>query len=304
MHSTFRSVALAVAVLLIAASPAHAQSSGTAGAPASPGTAAPSGQATGINPMTTVVAKVGDEEIYLHEILQRAQALPEQYRQATLADLYPALLDMAINQRVAARAGRLAGYAEKDEVRIRVRSAETEIITEVYLRDRVLEHATEDALRAEYEARRATLGDEEKVRARHILLETEEEARDVITNLDQGAVFADLARDRSTGPSGAQGGDLGWFTRGNMVPEFSDAAFSLSPGEYTTEPVRTDFGWHVILLEERQEGRVPEFEEARQELERIVAKAALDRILADLMSKTTVERFNVDGTPLSEPGGN
>ena len=295
MLSTFRLVALAVAALLIAASPAHTQSSGTA---------APSGQATGINPMTTVVAKVGGEEIYLHEILQRAQALPEQYRQATLADLYPALLDMAINQRVAAQAGRLAGYAEKDEVRDRVRSVEAEIITEIYLRDRVLEHATEDALRAEYESRRTTLGEEEKVRARHILLETEEEARDVITHLDQGAVFADLARDRSTGPSGAQGGDLGWFTRGNMVPEFSDAAFSLSPGEYTTEPVRTDFGWHVILLEERQEGRVPEFEEARQELERIVAKAALDRILADLMSKTTVERFNVDGTPLSEPGGN
>ena len=304
MLSTFRSAALAVAALLIAASPAHAQSSGTTGAPASPGTTAPSGQEAGINPMTTVVAKVEDEEIYLYEILQRAQALPEQYRQATLADLYPALLDMEISQRVAARAGRLAGYAEKEEVRVRVRSAETEIITEIYLRDRVIEHATEDALRAEYEARRATLGEEEKVRARHILLETEEEARDVISDLDQGAVFADLARDRSTGPSGAQGGDLGWFTRGNMVPAFSDAAFSLSPGEYTTEPVQTDFGWHVILLEDRQEGRIPEFEEARQELERIVAKETLDRILADLMAKTTVVRFNVDGTPLSEPAAN
>ena len=254
--------------------------------------------------MTTVVARVGTEEIYLHEILRQAQALPEQYRQATLADLYPALLDMVINQRVAAQAGRRAGYAEKEEVRDRVRAAETEIITEIYLRDRVIEHATEDALRAEYEARKDTLGEEEKVRARHILLETEEDAHAVIAELAQGAVFADLARDRSTGPSSAQDGDLGWFNRASMVPEFSDAAFSLSPGEYTTEPVRTDFGWHVILLEERQEGRVPDFEEARQELERIVAKATLDRILADLIGNTTVERFNVDGSPVSGPGGN
>jgi len=155
-------------------------------------------------------------------------------------------------------------------------------------------------LRAEYEKRKDSMAGGEQVRARHILLETEETAREVIRELDAGSDFAELAADKSTGPSASSGGDLGWFGKGQMVPEFSDAAFALEPGTFTTEPVKTQFGWHVILVEDRKAGEAPPFEQARQQLSSDMSGEVLQGILTDLRGKTEVERFNFDGGPMPE----
>jgi peptidyl-prolyl cis-trans isomerase C len=118
----------------------------------------------------------------------------------------------------------------------------------------VVDPVSDADIKARYEQEIAAVPPEEEISARHILLETEEAAKAVIAELDAGKDFAELAKEKSTGPSAAQGGDLGFFTKGRMVPEFEAAAFdALTPGEYGKEPVKTQFGWHVIKVEERRE---------------------------------------------------
>lgn len=250
------------------------------------------------DPTKTVVARIAGEEILLVEILRMAERLPEQYKKLPLPAVYPSLLQRSIDARLVAAAGRAAGYAENDAVKIRVRDAENQIISEIFLTEAVGKRVTEDSLRAEYEKRKDSLASGDQVKARHILLETEEDARAVIEALNEGGDFAELASDKSTGPSASSGGDLGWFGKGQMVPEFSEAAFGLDPGTFTTEPVKTQFGFHVILVEDRKAGEAPPFEQARQQLSSEMSGAVLQEMLTDLRSKTEVEMFNFDGGPM------
>jgi peptidyl-prolyl cis-trans isomerase C len=250
------------------------------------------------DPTKTVVARLVGEEIFLAEILSMAERLPDQYKQLPLPAVYPALLQRAIDARLVAAAGRAAGYAENDQVKKRLHDAESQIISEIFLTEAVAKRITEDSLRAEYEKRKGSLASGDQVKARHILLETEEDAKAVIDELNKGTDFAELASDRSTGPSASSGGDLGWFGKGQMVPEFSDAAFAMEPGNFTTEPVKTQFGWHVILVEDRKAGEAPPYEQARQQLSSEMSGAILQEMLGDLRGKTEVERFNFDGGPM------
>ena len=135
-------------------------------------------------------------------------------------------------------------------------------------------------MRAAYDETVASQPPVEEVHARHILVATEDEAKAVAEEIAAGADFAETAKARSTGPSGPRGGDLGWFAKGAMVPEFADAAFALKPGEVSA-PVQTQFGWHVIKLEDRRVKPAPTFEEMREELtQQLQTKAAEAAVLA------------------------
>jgi peptidyl-prolyl cis-trans isomerase C len=121
----------------------------------------------------------------------------------------------------------------------------------MYCSDQVVESISASDVKARYDKEVAATPPEEEISARHILVEAEEEAKALITELDAGKDFAELAKEKSTGPSAGNGGDLGYFTKGRMVPEFEAAAFALEKGQYGKEPVKTQFGWHVIKVEER-----------------------------------------------------
>ena len=252
------------------------------------------------DPTITVVATVGEETVYLAEILQMAQRLPEQYKKLPLPAVYPSLLQRAIDARLIATAGRAAGYAENTQVKKRLHDAESQIISEIFLTEAVGDRITDEALRKRYEERKASFAGGDQVKARHILLETEEVAREVIAEMAKGGDFAALAAKHSTGPSATSGGDLGWFAEGQMVPEFSAAAFALAPGELTTEPVKTQFGWHVILVEDRKTGEAPPFEQARQQLASDMSQTILREMLEVLRKETKVEQFNFDGGPMPQ----
>ncbi|MDG2284159.1 MAG: peptidylprolyl isomerase [Alphaproteobacteria bacterium] len=252
------------------------------------------------DPMKTVVARVMGEEIFLAEILRMAERLPEQYKKLPLPAVYPSLLQRSIDARLVAAAGYAAGYADNEEVKNRLKAAESQIISEIYLTDAVGKRITEDALREEYERRKAKMTGGDQIKARHILLESEEDARAVIEELNKGGDFGELAADKSTGPSASNGGDLGWFGEGQMVPEFSEAAFGMEPGNFTTEPVKTQFGWHVILVEDRKASEPPTFEQTRQQLSSEMSGTILQEMLGGLREKTEVERFNFDGGPMPE----
>ncbi len=287
---------LALPVLVLGATlfvfPAAAQTTG-----ATPETK-PVEQAA-IDPATTIVATVDGEPVYLSEILLQIQQLPQQYQQAPMEQIYPPMLDRVIDSRLIAKAAREAGIQDRAEVKARVEQAESGIISEVYMTDIVKDAVDEDALRKRYEE--TIKGDAdagEEVKARHILVANEDDAKAIIEELKKGADFAKLAAEKSTGPSGSSGGDLGYFTADAMVPEFSEAAFAMKVGEFTEAPVQTQFGWHVIKVEDRRAVQPPSFEQVQPQLAQDMTREILTKAVEELRSGVDIKRFGPDGSPL------
>ena len=257
--------------------------------------------ATDLEPGKMVVAKVGEDTVTLADLIAMREDLPAQYRQMPLEAIYPALLERAIDGRLIANAARATAIGERDDVKRRVRRAEDQVLSQVYLSESIAEQVTEDALRDRYAKAAADTSGREEARASHILVETEEKAKEMIAELDKGADFAALAKQHSTDPGASEGGDLGWFTAEQMVPEFSEAAFALQPGTYTKEPVKSQFGWHVILLAEKRTSEAPAFEEVRDQLASEMTRELINEKLKTLRTGTEVQRFGPDGTPMPSP---
>lgn len=235
-----------------------------------------------------VVAVVNGKELHQSDVLRSAQDLPPQM-QAQIGALFPALVERLVDLTLLSQAGRDAGLAADERVERLVADAEEDAIRRVYLEDKIEAALGEEELQEAYTAYVAENPAAEEIKARHILLENEEDAAAVIEELEQGGDFEQLARDRSTGPSAPQGGDLGWFTQDQMVQPFSEAAFELQPGAYTETPVETQFGWHVILVEDRREKPAPSFEEVEEELREQVARGVIDEEVQRLRDEGEVE---------------
>lgn len=166
-------------------------------------------------------------------------------------------------------------------------------IRNVLVRTRLQEYSTnnpisEEALKTAYEQQSASQSPKE-YKARHILSKTEEEALELITQLDNGADFAQLAKDHSTGPSSTQGGDLGWFPPDRMVEAFSNAAMALEKGTYTKEPVETQFGWHVILLEDARETTPPTFDQSKHQIKMTLQRQQLEDYIGSLRDSAQID---------------
>lgn len=238
-----------------------------------------------------VLATVNGEDILESEVRATQQGLPQQYRQLPFDMLKADLLTREINQRLLMDAGSEAGLADDEEVKAQIAALERRLIAETYL-DRALSDAiTDDAIEAKYEEFIKTNEPEPQVHARHILLESEEDAQAIIAELDDGADFEELAKEKSTGPSGPNGGDLGFFNRGDMVAPFAEAAFAMEPGTYSSEPVQTQFGWHVIKVEEKKEGTQPSLDEVRQQLVAEISRDAFNALVEDLRSDAEIVNY-------------
>ena len=238
-----------------------------------------------------VLATVNGEDILESEVRATQQGLPQQYRQLPFDMLKADLLTREINQRLLMDAGSEAGLADDEDVKAQIAALERRLIAETYL-DRALSDAiTDDAIEAKYEEFIKTNEPEPQVHARHILLESEEDAKAIIAELDDGADFVELAKEKSTGPSGPNGGDLGFFNRGDMVAPFAEAAFAMEPGTYSSEPVQTQFGWHVIKVEEKKEGPQPSLDEVRQQLVAEISRDAFNALVEDLRSDAEIVNY-------------
>jgi peptidyl-prolyl cis-trans isomerase C len=245
-----------------------------------------------------VVAVVNGEPIQRAELEEVARGLPEQFRQMPMQMLYGVLLDRVIDFRLLSNEAERVGMGDEPGVEEALARARANVLRDALVEQKIAEGTTEERLRELYEGlRQSDDFAKEEVHARHILLESEEDARAVIAELQGGADFAALAQERSTGPSAPSGGDLGYFQRGQMVPEFGEAAFALEPGAITTEPVQTQFGWHVIKLLDRRTAE-PTFAESEPQLRQDLAREIVTALVADLREDAEIERFNIDGTPL------
>jgi peptidyl-prolyl cis-trans isomerase C len=250
-------------------------------------------------PDDPVVAIVNATEVHRSDVEAVARALPEQYRQAALPQMYGILLDRAIDFRLLANAAEAADLAAEPEVQAALAKARAGVLRDIYIRRKIEEGSTEERLRARYDDLRDDEGfAEEEVHARHILVGSEDEAKALLTELAGGADFAALAGEHSVDPSArTNGGDLGFFRRSQMVPEFAEAAFALQPGQRTQAPVKTQFGWHVIEVIDRRMG-VPSFEETEPRLRQEVAREIVTALVAELRDGAEIERFNLDGSPM------
>lgn len=246
-----------------------------------------------------VVATVGSLKIHLSEINQTHQALPDPYRTYPLQMLYPELLNMVIDRHISAAEARKQGLANDPAVKETMARIEDQILQRTLIERHVQAKVTDDQVKARYDKMVAESTPSDLVHARHILVESEAEAKAIIEDLKKGADFTKLAEEKSTGPSKSKGGDLGYFGQGEMVPEFADAAFALKPGEITEKPVQTQFGWHVIKVEDRKKAETPGFEESREELKTELIREAGDAYIKELRAGAKVERFNMDGTPIA-----
>lgn len=159
-----------------------------------------------------------------------------------------------------------------------------------YFQKNVIASISEDDIRARFDQEIAAVEPEQEIRARHILVKTEDEANAIIAELDGGADFVELAKTKSTGPSGPQGGDLGFFGKGQMVPPFEAAAFALEAGAYTKAPVQTQFGFHVIKLEEKRDRPLPKFEEVQDQMRQVVLR---ERYLEAVKEARSLSNFEI-----------
>lgn len=181
------------------------------------------------------------------------------------------------------------GLDKDKELLAKLEAVRQNLILGAALDKAMMSPAISDAeLKKMYDSRLAEFKVQE-YKARHILLKSKEEAEKVITELDMGGNFAELAKKKSTGPTGKNGGDLGWFAPQQMVPEFGQAVTKLEKGKYTKSPVQTQFGWHVILLEDSRSAKPPAFEEVKPQLNKIAAQGRANEYLQSLKAKADIK---------------
>ena len=244
-----------------------------------------------------VAATVNGQSIMESEVQSFYKNLPPQYQQVPFEQLRSQLIERMIDQAIVASAARKEGYHKRPDVQRRLATITRSILNDTYISDKIRAAVTDAKVKDQYQKSIALETKSEEVRARHILLKTKAEAMAVIVELTGGADFAVVAKAKSTGPSGRNGGDLGYFGFKQMVPPFSKAAFALKPGDITTEPVQTQFGWHVIKVEDRRVAGSVNFEQASQKIRQELSEQAYKDTLAALRAKA---KINIPGAGSSK----
>ena len=185
---------------------------------------------------------------------------------------------------------------QSPEVLERMATVKSSLLSQAALQDYLKANpVTEEEIKAEYDKKIANMGEEYK--ARHILVKTEDEAKKIIAALDKGGDFQAIAKKQSIDPMGAEGGDLGWFTADRMVPPFSEAVVALKNGEYTKQPVQTQFGWHVILREESRALTPPPYDAVKEQIRPMLQRQKAQAMIEGLRNSAKVETF----LPAEEP---
>lgn len=236
----------------------------------------------------TVIATVAGEPIYQSDLQRTVEQFQGQFQQLSEEQVRAIALSSLIDMRVIADAAEKEGLDETDAFKTRMEELRQQELYNEFFEETIASQITDDMLKARYDEEIAKAPEQQEVKARHILVESEDEAKDIIKQLDDGADFAELAKEHSTGPSGPNGGDLGYFSKGQMVPEFEEAAFALEPGEHTETPVKTQFGYHVIEVEDAREKPPVAFDQIKQQLQQLLVSEKYNEVLKGLKTDDNV----------------
>src|SRR6202158_2959513 len=248
-----------------------------------------------------VLAKVNGAEIRQSDV-----ALAEEELGPSLAQMDPAtkkdnVLAFLIDMKIAAKAAEDKKVENNEDFKKRLAFTRNRLLMDSLLATEGKAATTDEAMKKAYEGASKQITGEQEVHARHILVETEDEAKAVAEELKKGADFAELAKKKSKDPGASDGGDLGFFTKDQMVPEFSNVAFALEPGKIS-DPVKSQFGWHIIKVEEKRNRKAPEFEQVKGQIETYVTRKAQADYVAKLREAAKVERMDKpEETEKTEP---
>lgn len=258
-----KALALSLAITALLASPLHAKDEAK-------------------NP---VIAKVNKTEITAADINLYMRSQPNAKRASNPNEIVAEMVSRELLRQEA----KAQGLEKSDSFKKELEVQKTNLLVNALL-EKELESAdlSDDALKKEYD-KQVSGAERKEFKARHILVKEEAEAKTIITELQGGANFQKLAKEKSTGPSGPNGGDLGWFQASTMVPEFGKALKAMKKEDFSLEPVKTKFGWHVILLEDMREREAPKFEDAKEQLKALVANRKVQEYIKGLRDKATID---------------
>ena len=248
-----------------------------------------------------VAARVDGTDITDADIAIATEDLGDQLQQIPEAQRRDYVITMIADLRLGAKAARAAKFGDDDAFNRKLAYRADRMLFDDYLGAEAKKAVTETAMRALYDQSVKTLKPEEEVRARHILVPTEEEAKAAIKRIAGGEDFAKVAAELSKDPgSGKEGGDLGYFTKERMVPEFATAAFALEPGKIS-EPVKSQFGYHVIKVEDKRTKPVPTFEEVKEQIEQYMVQKSQQDIVMALRAAGKIERLDPPAAAPAQP---
>jgi len=236
-----------------------------------------------------VIAKVNGAEIRQSELTVAEEELGPSLQQMDPATRRDNLISFLIDMKIVAKAAEAKKVGDSADFKQKLAFARDRLLMDSLLATEGKAAVTDEAMKKVYEDATKQVSGEKEVRARHILVPTEEEAKAIKAELEKGADFAKLAKEKSKDPGAADGGDLGFFTKEQMVPEFSAVAFALEPGKIS-DPVKSQFGWHIIKVEEARDRKPPDFEQVKGQIQNFVVRKAQADYVTKLRAEAKVER--------------
>src|SRR5215475_40028 len=238
-----------------------------------------------------VLAKVNGSEIRQSDVAMAEEELGPSLAQMDPASKDENVLSFLIDLKVVSKAAEDEKIADSDDFKKRLAFTRSRLLMDSLLASKGKAATTDEAMKKVYEEASKQITGEQEVHARHILVETEDEAKAIKAELDKGADFAELAKKKSKDPGASDGGDLGFFTKEQMVPEFSEVAFKLEPGKIS-DPVKSQFGWHIIKVEEKRNRKPPEFDQVKAQIETYVTRKAQAEYVGKLREAAKIERMD------------
>ncbi len=248
-----------------------------------------------------VVARVNGVEIRQSDLTMAEEDLGQELQAAPPAMKREQLIAYVADVILVAQAAESKKMGDTPDFKQRLNFMRNKLLMGAQLQQEAKTAATDEAMRKVYDEQVKPMGAEEEVRARHILVATEEEAKAIVDEIKGGADFAALAKEKSKDPGAADGGDLGYFAKDQMVPEFAEVAFRMHKGQLSN-PVKTQFGWHVIKLEDRRNKQVPEFDKIKEQIVVFLARKAQTEYVAKLREGAKIERLDQPAAkPMDKP---
>jgi peptidyl-prolyl cis-trans isomerase C len=238
-----------------------------------------------------VVARANGVDIHLSDLAFAEEEIGSNMPQMPPDQKRDYLITYLTDVIIVSQAAEKQKLNERDDIRSRLAFDHNRVLMEAMLQDAGKAALSDEALHKVYDEAVKQMGNEQEVHARHILVPTEDEAKAIAAELKKGADFATLAKEKSKDPGAADGGDLGYFTKDQMVPEFSDAAFKLDKGQIS-DPVHTQFGWHIIKIEDKRTKPTPTFDQVKAQLTNYVEHRAQAEMVDNLRKTATIERLD------------
>lgn len=232
------------------------------------------------------VAYVDGTPITMTQLKEMVQSMP-QLSEMPFEQVYPNLLEMIVNNQVIMQGAEKAGLMKRPDIQQQLRLAKEQIVGQTYLDELLAAEVTPEEVQALYDKEIQNFRREEEIHARHILVKTEKEAKDILVQLKAGADFAQLA-DKKSLDENTEGGDLGYFTKPMMIPEFGDAVFDMKKGQLSA-PIKTPFGWHIVIVEDKRLANPPAIEEVYDDLKRALMETKLKTVLEKERTKLNVQ---------------